>query len=427
MKNFRFLFLLYYYPPVPGTAARRNYSISSFINRFVSSSYIFTSSKILPVKPAEDHVIIETLPTFDYRYFLRRRTKDGALPEQVKKNPSAQFFIRVINSFPFNVIAGEGGLIYFINAVRKGAKIIRNEKISHIYTSYRPFTDHYVGYWLKQKYPHLIWIADFRDLIIDPHYNHILFSERHHSFYKKIFSKADILTTVSDGLASHLRSYNPNVITLRNGIKGEIKVSNPIHPSLFTIAYTGSMFLDKRNAEPLFLALQALIEEGKIERSKLQLLYAGKDSHYWNQLASKYNFTSMLSDKGIITGEAAADIQMKACINVLLSVSSDALQGVLTGKMIEYIEAGSPVLAIIVHQNDPELQQILQELEIGNSFSDLPSDLAGIKDFILTEYLKWKATGLNSKPVNIEVVQKKYTQESTIKPLLDALTTKKHC
>ncbi len=427
MKNFRFLFFLYYFPPVPGTAARRNYSISSFINHFVSSSYIFTSSKVLPVKPVEDHVIIETLPTFDYRYFLRRRTSDGAVPEHQKKSRPAQFVIRLINSFPFNVIAGEGGLIYFIKAVRKGAKIIRNEKISHIYTSYRPFTDHYVGYWLKERYPHLIWIADFRDLIIDPHYNHILFPERHHSLYKKIFSKADILTTVSDGLAIHLRNYNTNVITLRNGIKGEIKVSKPIHTSLFTIAYTGSMFLDKRNAEPLFLALQELIEEGKIERSKLQLVYAGKDSQYWNQLASKYNFTSILTDKGIITVDAAADIQMKACINILLSISSDALQGVLTGKMIEYIDAGSPVLAIIVHQNDPELQQILQELEIGNSFSDQPSALSGIKDFILTEYLKWKATGLNSKPVNIEVVQKKYTQESTIKPLLDALTTKKHC
>jgi hypothetical protein len=130
----------------------------------------------------------------------------------------------------------------------------------------------------------------------------------------------------------------------------------------------------------------------------------------------------MLSDIGIITVDAAADIQMKACINILLSVSSDALQGVLTGKMIEYIEAGSPVLAIIVQQNDPEVQQILQELEIGDSFSDHPSALSGIKDFILTEYLKWKVTGMNSKPVNIEVVQKKYMQESTMKPLIEALS-----
>ena len=330
--------------------------------------------------------------------------------------------IRLINSFPMNIIAGEGGLIYFIHAIRKGGKVIRNENISHLYSSYRPFTDHYVAYWLKRRHPQLVWIADFRDLVIDPHYNHILFPKNHHSFYKRIFSKADILTTVSDGLAKHLRTYNPNVLTLRNGISGEIVIPMPEQSTLFTIAYTGSMFLDKRNAEPLFQALAMLIEEGKVDRSKLQLWYAGKDGLYWNQLASKYNFETLLADKGIIPGDAAADIQMKACINVLLSVSSDALQGVLTGKMIEYIEAGSPVLAIIVQQNDPELQQILHELEIGDSFSDQPSDLNSIKDFIRKEYILWQETGMNRKPVNIDVVKKKYTQDSTMKPLLEALS-----
>ena len=422
MNKFRFLFFLYYYPPVPGTAARRNFSISSFINHLVSSSYIFTSSKVPSVKPSEEHVTIETLPTFDYRYFLRRLTKDGALPEHKKESGSAQFMIRLINSFPINVIAGEGGLIYFIKAIHKGGKIIRSEKITHIYSSYRPFTDHYAAYWLKRKHPELIWIADFRDLIIDPHYNHLLLPERHHALYKKIFCKADLLTTVSEGLALHLRNYNPSVLTLRNGIQDNFVIPKPIHTSLFSIVYTGSMFLDKRNAEPLFQALKELIEEGKVERPELQILYAGKDSLPWHQLASKYYFESQFSDSGIISREAAADMQMKACINVLLTISSETLQGVLTGKMIEYIEVGSPVLAIIVNQNDPELQYILQELEIGNSFSDQPLDLVGIKDFILTEYLKWKATGMNSKPVNTEVVKQKYTQESTMKPLLEALS-----
>jgi hypothetical protein len=427
LKNFRFLFFLYYYPPTPGTAARRNFGISSFISHLVSSSFIFTSTKVPSAKPSEGHVTIETLPTFDYRYFLRHRTKDGALPEHKKKSKSAQFMIRLINSYPINIIAGEGGLIYLLYAIRKGGSIIRKEKITHLYSSYRPFTDHYVAYWLKRNHPHLVWIADFRDLMIDTHYHHILFPDKHHALYKWIFSKAELLTTVSDGLAQHLRTYNPNVLTLRNGIQNEFAIPKSVHTSLFSIVYTGSMFLDKRNAEPLFQALKELIEEGKIERTNLQLIYAGKDGLLWNHLASKYNFEPLLTDMGIITGEAATAIQMKACINVLLTISSDTLQGVLTGKMIEYIEAGSPVLAIIVNQNDPEIQLILRELEIGDSFSDQPSDLNDIKDFILAKYLEWKQTGMNSKPVNSDVVRMKYMQESTMKPLLEALTNKEQC
>lgn len=251
MNNLRFLFFLYYYPPALGTAAKRNFRISTFISQLVSSSHIFTSSKSSQsVKPGEN-VIVETLPTFDYRYFLRRRTKDGAVPEHKKKSGSAQAIIRLVNTFPINIIAGEGGLIYFFNAIRKGKSLIKKENITHLYSSYRPFADHYAAYWLKKSNPQLVWIADFRDLIIDPHYNHILFPQRHHTLYKKIFSKADFLTTVSDGLASHLCHYNPNVLTLRNGIQGEIKPVQESYSPKFTLAYTGSMFLDKRNAQPV--------------------------------------------------------------------------------------------------------------------------------------------------------------------------------
>ena len=422
MKNFRFLFFLYYFPPTPGTAAKRNFRIAAYISRLASSTHIFTSSSGLQNLPPGKDVTIETLPTFDYRYFLRQRTKDGALPEEKKKSRLAQYLIRLINSYPINIIAGEGGLLYYIKAIRKGSKLIQREKITHLYSSYRPFADHYAAYHLKRKYPEVIWIADFRDLMIDPHYNHILLPGSHHAFYKKIFSKADILTTVSDGLAIHLRSYNPNVITLRNGIPGELVIPKPVHTSLFSIVYTGSMFLDKRNAEPLFHAIAALLEEEKIEREAIQIIYAGKDSTYWKAAAKKNQLESLLLDKGIISADDARIIQMNSCINILLTVSSDALQGVMTGKLIEYIEAGSPVLAIIVQQNDHELQGILRELELGDTFSDQLSDMEGIKDFILASYLKWKASGMNSKPVNSKVVMQKYTQESTMKPLLEALS-----
>ena len=421
MNNFRFLFFLYYYPPTPGTAAKRNFRIASFISKFVSSSHTFTSSTSSKDLTQKENISVETLPTFDYRYFLRRRTKDGAVPEHKKKSGSAQTIIRLINSFPINILAGEGGLIYFFNAVRKGKAIIKRDKITHLYSSYRPFADHYAAYWLKKAYPQLVWIADFRDLIIDPHYNHILFPQQHHTFYKKIFSKADLLTTVSDGLAKQLKAYNKNVITLKNGITGEITQPQPNPSPSFTIAYTGSMFLDKRNAQPVFKALHDLMTEGKIERAHVQLIYAGKDSVHWNNLARQYKFEALFSDRGIITSEEATDIQKNACINLLLTISSDELQGVLTGKMIEYIESGSPVLAIVVGQNDPELQAILQELEIGKSFSDQLVDHTGIKEFILTEYNAWKATGMNRKPVNIDVLKSNYSQESTMKSLVEAL------
>jgi len=274
---------------------------------------------------------------------------------------------------------------------------------------------------LKKKHPDVFWIADFRDLIIDPHYNHILFAGNHHTFFRKIFRKADLLTTVSDGLAAHLRAYNQNVITLRNGIEGDIPQPHAVASSSFTMAYTGSMFLDKRNAGPLFQALQELLQEALIDGQDILIIYAGKDGGSWKKTAEEFRLGSLLDDKGIISDDAARKVQQDACINILLTISSDQLQGVLTGKMIEYFESGSPILGIVVGQNDPELQSILLELEIGDSFSDQPSDLEPMKSFILREYLHWKNTGMNRKPINVDLLKKKYALDAVMAPLWSAL------
>jgi glycosyltransferase involved in cell wall biosynthesis len=415
----RFLFFLYYYPPVSGTAAKRNARISSAIAARSESAIIYTATQEATTAGVEGNIRIQHISAFDYRSLLRRKTKDGALPENVKKGVLAQMVIRLINTFPFNIIGGEGGLIYFLNLLSNGRRAIRDNAITHLYSSYRPFADHYAAYFLKKKYPHVYWVADFRDLIIDPHYNHIFFSRRHHSFFKKIFSSADVLTTVSDGLTKHLRAYNPQVITLRNGIEGEIQSPPPVSTSFFTMAYTGSMFLDKRNAEPLFKALQELIQEAKIEGTDLRIIYAGKDSLNWKNLAAQYRFESLLDDRGIVSPDQARQIQDEACINLLLTISSDQLQGVLTGKMIEYFQSGSPVLGIVVDHNDPELQGMLHELEIGTSLSDQEADLEAIKTFLFDEYTHWKSTGMNRKPVNIDILRSKYSMESVMKPLFE--------
>jgi hypothetical protein len=122
-------------------------------------------------------------------------------------------------------------------------------------------------------------------------------------------------------------------------------------------------------------------------------------------------------DHGWVSEDEARRLQTQSCINLLLTISSPALQGVLTGKMIEYLEAGSPVLAIVVGQNDTELQNILTELEIGQSYSDLESDLKGIENFIYQEFLLWKKSGMNRKPVNAGVLKNKYSADTVMKAL----------
>jgi hypothetical protein len=80
-------------------------------------------------------------------------------------------------------------------------------------------SDHLAAYLLKKKFPHLTWIADFRDLPIEPHYKLQFFPEYHHYIYKKIFSVISVMTTVSQGLSKELQRYGRTVSPVMNGIK----------------------------------------------------------------------------------------------------------------------------------------------------------------------------------------------------------------
>lgn len=420
MNSCRFLFFLYHFPPLPGIAPKRNDLISSEISNKVSYAHVFTSAK-QDGKLSDFNGVVETVNTIDYRSLFRAKSAHGAFPEKSKKSLLKQGVIKLMNTFPFNLIIGEGGIYYYFSLLRHGKRIITENNITHIYSSYRPFADHYAAYRLKRKFPHIIWIADFRDLIVDPHYRHIFFSERQQKKFQKIFSTADLLTTVSDGLCHKLKAYNNNAITLRNGIKNIPAELKEVHCKYFRLVYTGSMFLDKRNAEPVFMALHQLDQDGLINLLEVRIYYAGKDGAIWEELAEKYSMESILVNKGVVPPEEAAQIQQDACINLLLTVSSDELQGVFTGKMTDYFKAGSPVLGIIVNQNDPEISELLAELEIGKSFSDRKHDLTHIKEFIFREYLYWKRNGTNRKPVNLEVLRKKYDVKETMKILWEQL------
>ena len=370
---------------------------------------------------ADEQALVQKIHAFDFRYFIRMKSVSGAIVDKKKKSKWVQRLIKWMNTFPFTILIGEGGPVYIANVVFKGSRAIRKHKITHLYTSFRPFTDHFAAYILKRMHPGVIWIADFRDLMIDPYFNHLYYENLHHRLFKRVFRKADILTTVSDGLAQHLKKYNPNVITLKNGIRNFPVDLAPSPCPYFIIAYTGSMYLDKKNARPLFRAVKDLNDDGKIRIENVRIVYAGKDSFYWNEMAESFQLTSIIDIRGNLSSQDAMNIQKNACINLLLSISSDELTGILTGKMIEYFEAGSPVLAIVTNQVDPELERILREIQIGKSFSDRPADIEGIKEFILNEYRHWEQTGMNRKPVDVEILRSKYSVEETMRPLFDIL------
>jgi hypothetical protein len=416
----RLLCFLYYFPPIKSIAVNRNWGVVRHLQPYFDDTYVFTTknNQLLPQEARDtEGSHISEIPTFDYRTltaWLRPNRLEMHHDEGAKSNPIVRFAIRLLDSFPFNLLFHEGGIIYSLISFWRAAKLIRKEKITHIYSSFRPMSDHFTAHLLKILFPNLVWIADFRDLHIDPLYQMPLVQPFQHWCNKRLLRRANLVTTVSEGLAIHLRRYHPNVYALRNGVhldnqkayeslnqKEDPSVSAPKKRSIsdnipisekFTLAYTGSMWIDERNPSLLLKIVHDLAAEGIMSIENTQIVYAGKDTAVWQSWITKYNLDKFFNAYGLVSSQKAVDIQREAHVNILLTSALPNYGGVLTGKFFEYLAACNPILVLINGAQDIEFEQIVTHLNAGMVAYNDRSEKQ-LRAFILNLFNEWQATG----------------------------------
>ena len=411
--NSRLLCLLYYFPPIKSIAVNRNWGVVRHLQPYFDDIHVFTTknNQLLPQETRDtEGVKISEITTFDYRTltaWLRPNRSEMHHDEGAKSNPIVRFGIRLLDSFPFNLLFHEGGLLYSLIGFWRAAKLIRREKITHIYSSFRPMSDHFTAHLLKIAFPHLVWIADFRDLHIDPLYQMPLVRPFQHWCNKRLLRRADLVTTVSEGLAIHLKRYHSNVYALRNGVHLEnqkaFELLNQHTPSVsdaqnaaispkFTLAYTGSMWIDERNPSLLLKIVQDLSNEGIMSPDNTQIVYAGKDTAVWQTWITKYNLDTFFNTYGLVSSQKAVDIQREAHLNILLTSALPNYGGVLTGKFFEYLAACNPILVLINGAQDIEFEQIVSHLDAGIVAYNDRSEKE-LRHFVLNLFNEFQATG----------------------------------
>ena len=386
-------------------ATLRNYIISKQFARYFHTVHVLSvKSVIYPTQDKFDDSHIKRLKATNYDYRNLRKEKDVKFYD--RKNPLVLFFSKLFDSFPVNTFLGEGGIVYIISGYFKAKKLIQKGEISHIYSSFRPFADHWIARLLKRKYPELIWIADYRDVHVDPVRMNVYLPKLQHWFNKRMLQRADIITTVSDGLAENLQAYGKDVYVLHNGIYNLFENSSVSKPSHFTINYTGSMYGENRNPTILLMALRQLIDEGKINAEEIKIKYAGKDDQIWRDYVSKYHLDNLYDYAGYLSFEESFRAQRSSHINLLLTYASKAYTGGLTGKLYEYLAAERPILLIIKGAKDSELEEMFKQINAGLIVYTDNEYIDSVKQFLLKQFNAWKARGGLSFKMNQDALKK---------------------
>ncbi len=429
----RFLFLSYYFPPLKSVGAIRAWQWAKHLRLRKHAVTVLTTTNrhVLPQETG-DLTGIETQEayTFDYRTLSARlRPNKGNLHfgEDTKKSKASQIFIRLKNTIPFNFFLDEGGFLYIVNGIFKTIKIVKKQNITHIISSYRPYSDHFIAFCLKKIFKNKVhWTADFRDLHVDPFYGHYYghrFQVKANHFFLK---SADMITTVSTGLASQLKCFNPNTYVLRNGI-------DELNPSIersisttFNMVYTGTMYEGDGDLNFFLSVLSEMMLEHPTFASAVRIQYAGKDTTIWLNHLQKYpNVLPIFESRGLISRPEARQMQANAHINLLFTISKNEIGGVLGGKFNEYLQVRQPILVLINGVKDLEFEQIIAELNAGIVIynHDLDWNEKQLKKFIFRCYNLWRIKGYIEPVIPIEKLES-WTWMSQTQQFLENISNK---
>lgn len=406
------LLIHYYFPPIHSIGVLRNFYLAlEFHKRFDTVKVLTTSNQnVLPSSPMQgiDAMDVEILKTKDYR---SNRSQSMHFDEKKKKNALFQFARRMIDSYPFNIWMGEGGSTYIKEGIKKGAEFLNQNPQAFIFTSFRPYADLYIGAQLKKKFPKTNWVVDFRDLHVDPMYRNVNFPKFQIRKNRELLSSAEFLTTISNGLGIKLKKYNKDVVTLYNGVHKRTEKQKK--SDKFNICYTGSLFGEKRDPSPL---LSWLFNQSKnIDLNKIEIHYAGKDGALFNDYIEKYKLKNCFTNHGMVSHIEAKKLQERSHINLLLTSVTKGYEGVLTGKLFEYLGGTSKILAIVKGGRDKELERILDSTEAGIVISNNNS--------WQSEVLNWFQAWEKKKPILISQnkIQSEFSWEKSVDKLIAKL------
>lgn len=220
-----------------------------------------------------------------------------------------------------------------------------------------PYSVHLIAHKIKKtQHSPLYWIADYRD---PWSCNHIYpglfpFNLIEKTLERHILKSADQVTTVSTPLAKVLSKHLKlsNVTAIENGYSPEEleKLPDTVFPDdeIFRIVYTGTVYLGKEDPSPLFEAIKSMSQNHETSAliNTLQVIFVGPENSELERLIADYKLERWVTLQGLMPREIAMAMQRDADALLFLPWTDSKIDGILTGKIFEYLSSGTPIMAV---------------------------------------------------------------------------------
>ncbi|MDA8109617.1 MAG: glycosyltransferase [Betaproteobacteria bacterium] len=366
----RILIVTHFFPPLNVVSSLRPYGWAKAWSAQGHEVHILTPAKYAYDGDSNLDLSLESLEVHEVKYLPEWMTR--ARPETGSTSRSrrwqwAKYATRRIRS-ALGALGDPRNLAYS-PLVRRGQELLAGDRFDFVISTAPPPFVHRVGRTLAGR-SRVPWVADYRD-----HWDYetppgALRATIRRRIEQRRLRRARLVTTVSKGLASHLElelrrpvavSYNGYLDgeSLENSAKTGIATDTRFH-----LVYTGRFYPTRRDPRVLLESLARMLRDDPSLSDRFAFDVFGVIEPWLERIVRQLRLDSVVHLHGTVPYAQSISAQQAASALLFVDWHGDGIEGILSGKLFEYLQSGRPIV-VIGDREHTEASQIIQECRAG--------------------------------------------------------------
>jgi glycosyltransferase involved in cell wall biosynthesis len=401
------LIITYYWPPMGGGGVQRWLKTTKYIREYGWEPIIFTPENgeisildeemVKEIPKGVKEIRTPIWEPFNIYKKLTGKKKDEKMAPGIASESKGNSFLQNLSVFiRGNFFIPDARKFWIKPASNYLINYLKENKIDAIVSTGPPHSTHMIALNVVKKHP-IPWLADFRDPWTNIDFYHKLkltnwADKKHHQLEQEVIDTANQMVTVSWSWAEDFHKMNgrmPMVITNGFDPADFTKAGTVDLDKKFTITHIGSLNED-RNPHALWVALNELGKEEKDFLTDLKIQFIGQVDTTTIDAINKNGLKNNLVELGSMNHKAAIKKMIRSQLLLLPLNDTPNIDGVVPGKLYEYIGAKRPIICI--GKIDGDSGKIIKETNAGtiSDFKDIPS----LKHYLLDYYHQYKKNKL---------------------------------
>lgn len=400
----KLLIITYYWPPSGGSGVQRWLKFVKYLPEFGWEPHVLTPDN--PSFGVKDDSLEKDVPgeaevmrlpiwePYDVFYKLSRvfGKKPDKAPTQVTISGNQSFFQKLSTWIRGNLFIPDPRVFWVRSAVSFLSDYIIRNQIPVVITTGPPHSMHLIGLKLKEKFPHIRWMADFRDPwtewgIWDSLRVSSLVRKVHRHMEKQVLARADEIITITPFYADRFGHLARRPVRLLTNGFDEADFAGLRHerPEHFLIRHVG-LINERCNPRPFMQALLMEMRHDQQFARDVRLEFIGEvHPDFTNYVSADAELSAVVRFSGTVSHERLLDIYGSSALLLLILTGYKDAEGFLPGKLFEYFATGLPVLG--VGPVDGDAAALLAETGAGLMIAS--EDQEGIRTALREAYQKW--------------------------------------